>query len=288
VPKPLLPGVEIRCRRAIVTRPSIIRLPGAAVLPFRAANVADGSKGRILTMRSQNALALAGVLMAAIVSSAAAADTPLPRTLTVQGHAEVNGAPDSATISAGVTSEGKTAASALSANASSMNSVFAALKRLGVEDKNIQTSGLSVEPQYAPYNNANTDRQRIVGYQASNQVTVTIDHIANVGRTVDELVAAGANQMNGISFAIHDPKPLMADARAQAVDDAVARADVLAKAAHVSLGPILSIEDGIVERPHPIYAMRTMNAIAAAPAPSPVAAGQQSVVADVTIIWEIQ
>jgi uncharacterized protein len=268
-----------------VTGGSIIRRLAAAVSPPRRINVINGSKGRTLPMRNRTALALAGALAGAL-SSTARADSPPPRTLTVQGHAEVSGTPDSATISAGVTSAGKTAAAALSANASAMNEVFAALKRQGIEDKNIQTSSLSVEPQYAPVNNGGSDRQRIVGYDATNQVTVTIDHVGNVGRTVDALVAAGANQMNGIGFAIHDPKPLMAEARAQAVDDAIARAEVLAKAAHVSLGPILSIEDGIVERPHPLYAMRAM--AAAAPAPSPVAPGEQSVVADVTIVWEIQ
>jgi uncharacterized protein YggE len=101
---------------------------------------------------------------------------------------------------------------------------------------------------------------------------------------VDALVAAGANQMNGIGFTIHDPRPLLASARAAAVDDAAARAQVFAKAAHVALGPILSIEEGGAAPVRPLYEMRAM----ATAAPTPVAAGEQTVAADVTIVWEIR
>jgi uncharacterized protein YggE len=206
------------------------------------------------------------------------------RTITVAGHGEVTAPPDSASVSAGVTTQARTAAEALSANASAMNSVFAALKRMGVQDKNIQTSNFSVEPQYAPYNANNQDRQRIVGYQVSNQVDVRLDHVSNVGPTIDTLVAAGANQMNGISFMVHDPKPMMDQARTSAVDDAMARAAVLTKAAHVSLGPILSIEESSNVPPGPIRPMVMMKAVAS----TPIATGEQAISANVSITWAIQ
>jgi uncharacterized protein YggE len=231
---------------------------------------------------------LARTLMVAIssvvLSTGGALGAEPQRTITVEGHGEVTAPPDSASVSAGVTTQAKTAADALSANASAMNSVFAALKRMGVQDKNIQTSNFSVEPQYAPYNANSTDRQRIVGYQVSNQVNVMLDHVSNVGPAIDTLVAAGANQMNGISFMVHDPKPMMDQARTSAVEDAMARAAVLTKAAHVSLGPIISIEESSNPPPGPIRPMALMKAREA----TPIATGEQTISANVSITWEIQ
>jgi uncharacterized protein YggE len=227
---------------------------------------------------------LTAACLAGIIALPAAAESASPHTITVTGHGEAKAAPDSAMVSAGVTTQAKTAAAALSENSAAMNRVFAALKRLGVEAKNIQTSNFTVSPQFTPYNSNSGNGQRIVGYQVSNQVDVTLERTAGVGPAVDALVAAGANQMNGIGFTIHDPKPLLASARAAAVDDAAARAQVFAKAAHVALGPILSIEEGGTVPVRPLYAMRAM----AEAAPTPIAAGEQTVAADVTIVWEIR
>src|SRR5690348_11027472 len=137
------------------------------------------------------AFALAAV---PFLAGAANADNS-PRTITVTGHGEAAGTPDSAVVSAGVTTAAKTAAAALSANASAMQNVFAALKRLGIPDEHVQTTNFSVEPQYAPYNSNVPGDQRITGYVVSNQVTVSIDHVSNVGPTIDALSGAGANQM---------------------------------------------------------------------------------------------
>lgn len=239
-------------------------------------------------MRMRVAASAAGTTMLAIAiagltSSSGFAAEPA-RTITVEGHGEVTAPPDSASVSAGVTTQAATAAEALSANASAMNSVFAALKRMGVLDKNIQTSNFSVEPQYAPYNANNPDRQRVVGYQVSNQVTVTLDHVGNVGPAIDTLVAAGANQMNGISFTVHDPKAMMDQARTSAVEDAMAHAAVLTRAAHVALGPILSIEENNNPPPGPIRPMMVREAKAS----TPIATGEQTISANVSITWEIQ
>jgi uncharacterized protein YggE len=236
---------------------------------------------RIPAARPMVRTLLIAISVTALSTGAFAAESQ--RTITVEGHGEVTAPPDSASISAGVTTQAKTAAEALSANASAMNGVFAALKRMGVQDRNIQTSNFSVEPQYAPYNANTTDRQRIIGYQVSNQVNVTLDHVSNVGPAIDTLVGAGANQMNGISFMVHDPKPMMDMARASAVEDAMARAGVLTKAAHVSLGPVLSIEESSSPSPGPIrpYAAKAV-------ALTPIAAGEQTISANVSITWMIQ
>ncbi|HEY5238016.1 MAG TPA: SIMPL domain-containing protein [Rhizomicrobium sp.] len=212
------------------------------------------------------------------------ADDATPHILTVSGQGDVHAVPDQAQLSAGVVTEGKTAAAALVANSRAMNAVFAAIRKLGVPEKSIQTSNFEITPQYTSDRNDNTDAQRIIGYQASNQVTVILDDVSKVGPTLDTLVASGANQANSIAFGMRDNKALLEQARAEAVKDATAHAQTLAKAAGVTLGPILSIQEDGGMRPTSVTAM-TMEARAA---PTPIAAGEQSVSTSVTITWEIK
>jgi len=206
-----------------------------------------------------------------------AADTP---TLTVTGHGEVRSAPDIVLLTAGVTANAATAATALDANSTHMKMVFAALRKLGIPDKNVQTLNFTVTPQYA---NSNNEPARLTGYQVSNEVSVRLEDIAKLGSLLDTLVGAGANQMNGIRFDISDPAPLLEKARAQAIADARVQAETYAKAASVMLGPILSISQAGGEmRPLRMAAPMVFAAKAV-----PVAAGEESVSADVTVVWEI-
>lgn len=233
-------------------------------------------------------LCAAGVALTAIAGSAAigagSGDDTAKRVLTVSGEGEVRAAPDEALLSAGVVTNARTAAVALSDNSRAMNEVFATLKRAGIADKDMQTSDFSVNPQYATDKNGNT-LQDITGYQVSNTVNVRVDDLAKVGPTLDALVSSGANSVGGISFTIKNPKPLMAQARAEAVADAVARAQTLARAAGVTLGPIISItESGYSTPPRPMYRMVAM----AAPSSTPVAGGEESVTANVSITWAIR
>jgi uncharacterized protein YggE len=229
-------------------------------------------------MMKSPALAMVFVLLAA----PALAQTPTPRTLTMTGSATAKAAPDMADISAGVTSDAPTAAAALAANSASMTRIFAGLERAGVARKNVQTSNFNVSPVYS--NPAPGAQQRLTGYRVSNEVHVILDDIAKVGATLDALVAAGANQMHGLNFAIKEPAPLLAKARADAVADAKLRAQQYAAAAGVTLGPIQSLsEGGGIEPPRPMYRMMAMAA-----APTPIAAGEESISASVTIVWEIR
>jgi len=233
------------------------------------------------------ASAALGLLALAAPSSAAPPTPEPPRVLVVSGHGEVNAVPDEASLSAGVVTVAKTAREALSENARAMTQVFAALKQSGVPEKDIRTENFNITPQYPPYNSNDTGERPIVGYQVSNEVVVKVAHIENLGSTIDALGSAGANQMNAISFSIHDAKALTNEARTKAVADAADQASVLARAAHVTLGPILSI--GIGENERPILPMRAMALAApAAPAPTPIAAGEETISADVTITWEIR
>jgi uncharacterized protein YggE len=216
----------------------------------------------------------------ALLAAPALAQASAPRTLTMTGSASAKAAPDMAEIAAGVTSDAPTAAAALAANSAAMNRIFAALDRAGVARKNIQTSNFNVSPTYS--NPAPGAQPRLTGYRVGNEVHVILDDIAKVGATLDALVAAGANQMNGLNFAIKDPAPLLARARADAVADARLRAQQYATAAGLALGPIQSLSEGGSEPPRPMYRM-----VAMAATPTPIAAGEESVNASVTIVWEI-
>jgi uncharacterized protein YggE len=224
------------------------------------------------------------VLLAGPQAALAASDTP--RVITVSGEGEVRATPDEAMLSAGVVSNARTAAAALADNAHAMNAVFATLRSAGVPEKSMQTSGFNVSPQYATDKNG-AQTPHIVGYQVSNTVNVTVDDLSKVGPVLDALVASGANSVGDISFGIKNPKAAMAQARALAVADAIDRAQALTKAAGVTLGPITSIgESGGYEPPRPMY--RMVAGMAAAPAQTPIAAGEQSVTANVSITWEIR
>jgi uncharacterized protein YggE len=226
----------------------------------------------------KSAFAIAALLS---LTAPALAQTAGPRTLTMSGSATAKAAPDMADISAGVTSDAPTAAAALAANSAAMNRVFTALDRTGVARKNVQTSSFNVSPVYA--SRTPNEPQRLTGYRVSNEVHVILDDVAKVGATLDALVAAGANQMNGLNFSIKDPAPLLAKARADAVADARLRAQQYAQAAGVTLGPIRSISENGGEPPRPMYRVMAMAA-----APAPIAAGEESINAGVTIVWEIQ
>lgn len=234
----------------------------------------------------KNALSGAAFAVAIIgLGAPAHADSALPQhILTASGEGEVRALPNQAQLSAGVVTEGKTAAAALAANSRAMNDVFAALRKLGVPDKSIQTSNFSISPQYAPDHYNNTDMQRIAGYQVSNQVTVILDDVSKVGSTLDTLVSSGANQADNVNFGMRDSKPLVAQARAEAVKDAIAHAQTLAKAAGVTLGPILSIQEYGSGYARPVTLMAPMMRAAS----TPIAAGEQSISTGVSIVWEIK
>ena len=232
------------------------------------------------------ALAGAVALMAsAAFATAEAAEAMMAqRTITVSGDGEIASKPDQARLSAGVVTQADTAAAALNANSAAMNRVFAALRMAGIPENRMQTSNFSVQPQYAPYRQENPEPQRIIGYQVSNNVTVTVDDLTKVGPTLDALVRSGANQLGGIQFMVADPKPLAERARTLAVADGAAKARTLATAAGVTLGPLMSIQETMVGRPIPVFAM----ARAVAPEATPIAEGEERVSVTVTMVYAIQ
>jgi uncharacterized protein YggE len=190
-------------------------------------------------------------------------------------------APDLAQIDGGVTSEAKTAREASDANNAAMGKVLLALKGAGIEEKEYQTSRLSLQPDSAP--NRSSGPATIVGYHASNRVTIRLRDVTKVASMIDTLVGAGANDIGGINFTVSQASKLLDDAREQAIADARRKAEIYAKAAGVTLGAPLSIsEEGAA--PRPVFRAKMAGEMAAAP----VAQGEETLSVTVSVSWAIK
>ena len=251
--------------------------------------------------RSSRILLLGGAVMAAAAVFAAApaaraqsqpdggapmvihavADRPA---LNLSAYGEVKTAPDMATISFGVVTEATTAAEAMSQNAARMNQVMAALRRAGIEARDVQTSGLNLSAQYDYVQN---EPPRLRGYQASNQVTVIINDLTRVGTTADAVVAAGVNQINGIGFGLKDPTSAENQARQIAVRNLQAKAALYADALGVRLGGIRSLSEGGGYAPRPQLQYARAEMAMDSSGSTPVAAGELTVRIDITGVYDL-
>ena len=207
-------------------------------------------------MRVLSALILSTAL-ALPIAAPALADGDVTRTISVTGTGIVEAAPDMATLMIGVTTQGATAA----------------------EARDMQTSNLSINPSWTGYD---TSTPTISGYVASNMLTVRVRALDTTGAILDAAVADGANTLNGMIFGLADPEPAYNEARKEAVADARAKAELLAMAAGVKLGQVVSISDaGAMTDPAPMY----RDAVAAAPVP--VQGGELGLIANVAVTWQI-
>ncbi len=229
-------------------------------------------------MRILKAIAATTVLLVPMAAWADAVDAA--GTITVTGSATISVVPDMATVSLGVTTAGDTAAAAMAANTEAVSAVIARLIVAKVADRDMQTSSLSVNPNWVQ--NASGDGQVIKGYIASNQLTVRIRALETTGSVLDAAVTDGANTLNGVTFGLQDQRPTEDAARQQAVADAVARATLLATAAGEKLGPVESITEDGAQQPFPMATFSKADAAAV-----PVAAGEVGVSASVTIVWKL-
>ena len=231
--------------------------------------------------------AFAAVLCAAfLVSPAFAQSAPEPRSVTTSGEGSVSAAPDLAIISSGVTSTATTAAEALKANAAAMAKVFDAAKKAGIEDRDLATLGLSVQPQYDYGDGQKPRAPKLTGYQARNMVTIRVRAIDKAGAVVDSLVGAGSNEIEGFSFDVSDRGAKLDAARRDAVADARRKAELLATAAGAKLGQVLQVtEESDQSEPVRPFAMR---AKAMDAAPTPIAKGEQELTANVTVRWLLE
>jgi uncharacterized protein len=205
-----------------------------------------------------------------------------PPAISVSGEATVSVPPDMAEIDGGFTSEAKTAHEASDASNAAMGKVLLALKAAGIDPKDIQTSRLSLQPQTQNAPNRSTP-PTIVGYRASNHVTIRLRDVTKVASVIDMLVGAGANDIGGINFMVSAASKLLDEARAQAFADARRKAEIYAKAAGVMLGTPLSISEGSASTP--IFRSKMAMAPMAA---APVALGEETLSVTVNVSWAIK
>ena len=211
------------------------------------------------------------------------ADAPLV-TLTVQE--EVQSEPTLATMNAGVVTQAPTASEALRQNAQKMNSVVAELKKRGIAAKDIQTSGINLNPQYN-YNNREGQPPQLTGYQASNNVTLKTRDLTKIGALLDALVAVGGNNISGPSFSIENDTALKTQAREKALKTAAAQADFYAKQTGFTRAKLVSITEGATMNSGPRPMM--MEARAAGKADfSPVEPGEVGTAVTLTIQYRLE
>jgi uncharacterized protein YggE len=216
---------------------------------------------------------------------AAAADSLFrATTLNLAAYGETQARPDMASLNLGVVTDARAAAEAMAANAQRMAQVMAALKAAGIAPRDIQTSNLNLNAQYA-YDQGQAPR--LTGYQASNQVTVTVHDLARLGAAVDATVSAGATQVNGISFGLNDPTAAENAAREQAVRALAAKADLYARATGYRVSRLVSLSEGGGYAPPPPMPMIMSAMKRGAVAETPVAAGELKVRIDISGLYEL-
>ena len=213
-------------------------------------------------------------------------DTMRPTTLNLGAFGEVRTAPDMATIVLGVMTQGATAEAAMRANAERMNSMMAALRRQGIAERDIQTSGISLNPQYVYEQN---QAPRLNGYQANNQVVIRVMDLARLGQSLDAAVGAGANEVQGISFGLRTPATAEDEARRRAVTALQAKAGVYATALGGRVGRLVTLNEGggyspPPPRPVPMAAMARIQGEVSQTSVSP---GEIVVRVDINGVYEL-
>jgi uncharacterized protein YggE len=257
--------------------------------PWRLAKAAAGKLNeRIDPMKQPFLLALA--LGASAIPAAASAQVtatfsqPIAGTkLDISATGEVTRVPDLATISAGVVTRSATASGAIQQNANRMERVRAALKSAGIADRDIQTSSISLNPEYRYENNL---PPKLTGYTASNQVSIRFHDIRSSGQILDALVGQGANQISGPNLSIEHPESALDEARTKAATAGRARAELYARALGMRVVRLLSVsESGGFPAPPPMpMVMRAQ----AAEASTKIDPGEQQLQVTLAMTFELQ
>jgi uncharacterized protein len=204
--------------------------------------------------------------------------------LDISATGEVTRVPDVAVISAGVVSRSPTATGALQDAAGRMQRVLAALKRAGVEDRDVQTSNISLNPEYRYVEN---QPPQLTGYTASNQLTIRFRDIRNSGKILDALVGQGANQINGPSLTIDKPEAALDEARARAVAAGRARAELYARSLGMRIVRVVSVSESGGYAPPPPMPMYARAEIAQA-ADTKIVPGEQKLQVTLAMTFELQ
>ncbi|WP_299785680.1 SIMPL domain-containing protein [uncultured Marivita sp.] len=202
--------------------------------------------------------------------------------ITVTGEGSVFAVPDMAVITMGASAEAETAKEAMDQTSDITTAILDRLTEAGVAERDMQTSDLSLSPLWSN-RSSSENRPSIDGYQASNRVTVRVRDLESLGTILDAVLTDGANELGGLEFTLSDPEPLMNDARIKAVADARARAKLLADAAGVELGALISLSETGARAPRP----EMLSMARASDSVVPVAQGEAELRASVTLVYEI-
>ena len=201
--------------------------------------------------------------------------------IVVVGEGSISSAPDLAQITGGVTTKAKTAKEAVDANSKLMSAVMAALLDAAIAQKDIQTARFSVQPVYA--SQPSTNEQKLTGFAASNQVTVTIRQIERVGEVTDRMVTAGATNISNLVFLHSDMSKLLDRARESAVADARRKAELYARAGGIALGRVVWITENSTYTPFAAMdGMFRAKAVA-----TPIASGEDTLRVEITVGFDI-
>jgi uncharacterized protein YggE len=240
-----------------------------------------------ITLTLAAALALAAPLSAQPAAREGAAEPVVP-VLSVQGSGSSRVDPDEATVRLGVLAQAPTAQAVMQQVNQTANAILAAVRKLGVPEKDIQTSELNLSPVYAQEAPERGGEPRISGYQASNVVSIRLTKLDLVGPVVDAGLGAGANRLDGVVFGLQNDEAARADALTRAAAAARAKAAALAKALNVRLAGIVEVVEGGVTLFTPMRSTRMAMESMAMSADTPVSAGQVGVDASLTLRYRIE
>ncbi|WP_106795445.1 SIMPL domain-containing protein [Rhizobium sp. H4] len=236
------------------------------------------------------------VLMTALLALPLAAAAPVsaqeakPReaVISVTGDGESPMAPDMAIVTLSVVKQAKTAREALDENNKAMKDVLDSLKSGGIAERDLQTSGFSIQPQYNYPQPVDGQQQQpqLIGYQTINAVTVRLRDLAKLGQVIDQSVTLGINQGGDIQFTNDKPEAALEEARKNAVAEAVKKAKTLSEAAGVKLGRVIEINENEPRPlPQPAYRATMMKEADAA---VPVQGGETTYHVSVTVTFAIE
>jgi uncharacterized protein YggE len=226
-----------------------------------------------------------------LLSASTAFAESTPHVVAVMGEAEMLVAPDYATVDLGVVTQAQSASAALAENNSRMTHVLDALHSLGVSDTDIRTSEFSVDPRYEKTGANDYDPQAlrpVIGYAVANKLIVTVHEMPKVARIIDAAVEAGANDLGRVDFEVKNQTDVMDRARRAAVDAAYHKAEILSAAAHVNLGPAISINDNEATAYYNGAPEIQQVVVTGARVATPIAPGQISVKSRITVVYEVR
>lgn len=231
-------------------------------------------------------LLVAGLAVVAVSTAAGQQSAPAAeRTIRVSGVGEIQVTPDEARISLAVETMEETAQAAGAANAAIMDQVIAALVGAGIPRGDIETQHYAIHPDYV--HDEGRREPRIRGYRAVNQVVVKTRDMERLGELIDLALAADANRVNGVSFAVTDPSRVMAEALTEAVERARRSAEAIAAALGVRLGEVLDASTTAAVAPPVEHRQRMDMAELAAAPPTAIEPGEQTVRATVSLVYAI-